>query len=228
MNLSLGGLMCGFVILLGSIIYLITYQSNTSNSQEAVINAYFEEIVFGNEWGTARRQLSKWEKPLYVCPMGDFSAELLETLYQITDELTLLTSLRLEIIQDSAKANCLIFAGKAQSYWQSIEPSARHLLKRNKGFFYIHLSEDKSIKRASILIDTSLALDLRVQKHLLREELTQVLGLVNDSWKYRDSIFYQGWTRTQHYSPLDKIIIKKLYQPQLRAGMTWKEIQDFL
>ena len=51
----------------------------------------------------------------------------------------------------------------------------------------------------------------KAQKHLLREELTQSLGLCNDSWKYDNSIFYQGWTTTNQYSEMDKRLIDMLY-----------------
>jgi hypothetical protein len=49
------------------------------------------------------------------------------------------------------------------------------------------------------------------QKHLLREELTQALGLSNDSYDYPESIFYQGWTETTEYTELDKDVIRMMY-----------------
>ena len=52
---------------------------------------------------------------------------------------------------------------------------------------------------------------LNEKKHLLREEVTQSLGLFNDSWSYSNSIFYQGWTEVTEFSDLDKKIISKLY-----------------
>jgi hypothetical protein len=36
------------------------------------------------------------------------------------------------------------------------------------------------------------------------KELTQSLGLLNDSWKYPKSIFYQGWTTTTSFSKMGK------------------------
>ena len=49
------------------------------------------------------------------------------------------------------------------------------------------------------------------KKNLLREELTQSLGLFNDSMKYPDSIFYQVWSETTEYSELDKEVIRRHY-----------------
>jgi hypothetical protein len=53
--------------------------------------------------------------------------------------------------------------------------------------------------------------DTQAQRSILREELTQSLGLYNDSWKYPNSIFYQGGNDVTEYSDLDKEIIQMLY-----------------
>jgi hypothetical protein len=50
-----------------------------------------------------------------------------------------------------------------------------------------------------------------MKKHILREELTQSIGLLNDSMKYPNSIFYQGWTFPTEYTELDKEVIKRHY-----------------
>ena len=55
--------------------------------------------------------------------------------------------------------------------------------------------------------------DVSGQKHLLREELTQSLGLANDSYLFDDSIFQQSWTNVTKYSQMDKDIIRLLYHP---------------
>ena len=53
--------------------------------------------------------------------------------------------------------------------------------------------------------------EIQSQKHLLREELTQSLGLRNDSYTYPESIFYSNWTNTTEYTELDKSLIDMLY-----------------
>ena len=52
------------------------------------------------------------------------------------------------------------------------------------------------------------------QKHLLREELTQSLGLGKDSFKYPNSIFQSSWTQTLNYLKIDKDVIRLLYHPK--------------
>jgi hypothetical protein len=60
-------------------------------------------------------------------------------------------------------------------------------------------------------VDIYRCTELDAQKHLLREELTQSLGLFNDSYKYENSIFQQRWTTTTEYADIDKKIIQILY-----------------
>jgi hypothetical protein len=51
---------------------------------------------------------------------------------------------------------------------------------------------------------------------------------MNDSWRYQESIFYQGWTGTTEYSQIDRTIIGLLYDPRLRSGMTQDQVKDAL
>jgi hypothetical protein len=46
----------------------------------------------------------------------------------------------------------------------------------------------------------------------ITSEITQSLGLANDSMKYPDSIFYEGYSTTQQLSKIDKEVIKMLYK----------------
>jgi hypothetical protein len=70
-----------------------------------------------------------------------------------------------------------------------------------------------------VLISTT-GLTPRERSHLIREELTQGLGLLNDSWDREDSIFYQGWTDITRYAPIDRSVIAMLYRPELTPGMS--------
>jgi hypothetical protein len=64
--------------------------------------------------------------------------------------------------------------------------------------------------------------------HLIREELTNGLGLMNDSWQYPESILYQGWTDVILYAPIDRAIIGLLYDSRLRPNMTKDQVKNVL
>ena len=50
--------------------------------------------------------------------------------------------------------------------------------------------------------------------------------MMNDSYKYEDSIFYQEWTDTESYAEIDKAVIRILYDPRVKLGMTMGEVND--
>ena len=72
-----------------------------------------------------------------------------------------------------------------------------------------------------------IASDLKTQtarSHLIREELTQVLGLFQDSDRFPDSIFYHPWTTVTEYADIDRDLIRILYMDNVTPGMTRDEV----
>ena len=88
--------------------------------------------------------------------------------------------------------------------------------------FISYYNNNGKIYQASVLVERSFSGNTR--KHLIREELTQSLGLPKDSLKYPDSMFYDNWTTTTSYSDIDKKIISMLYYPPVGPGMTRNEV----
>jgi hypothetical protein len=60
---------------------------------------------------------------------------------------------------------------------------------------------------------------LALQRHWIREELTQLFGMGQDSWDYEESIFYAGYSETTEYAPIDRSVIRMLYDRRLVSGM---------
>ncbi len=70
-----------------------------------------------------------------------------------------------------------------------------------------------------MFIDTVRNKDVLCQMHLLREELTQALGMMKDHTGPSDSIFYSDWTCSIKYSELDKRMIQYFLMDEIKAGM---------
>lgn len=64
----------------------------------------------------------------------------------------------------------------------------------------------------AIFIDTERANGLKQQKHLVREEVTQALGLMNDSPEYPDSMFYSKFSNQTEFSYKDVWSVYELYR----------------
>jgi len=61
------------------------------------------------------------------------------------------------------------------------------------------------------------------RSYLIREELTQSLGLMKDSYDYPRSIFFQRFTATTEFTDLDRNLISILYREDITHGMTRDE-----
>jgi hypothetical protein len=174
---------------------------------------YFLEVALGSEYGSSSSIL-KWQDELRIQVLGAPTEQDLQTLKTVTQELHQLTGLPITLVDQSPNVE-IHFA--PMSEFAQIEPNYK---PRNEGFFWTWYANGV-IDRAKILINSQQTESVR--SHLLREELTQALGLMNDSRHHPDSIFYQGWTETHVFNPTDQAVIQMLYQPSIRPSMTKTE-----
>ena len=83
-------------------------------------------------------------------------------------------------------------------------------LKNCEGFFTTKSKGDE-IKSSRIFINIPRQDSYGDTKDGIREELTQQLGFFNDTWRYKESCFYQGQNEVLEYSDIDIKLIKMLY-----------------
>ena len=76
------------------------------------------------------------------------------------------------------------------------------------GYFRTNVFDNEIVK-GCVFIDKKL--NGNQLKSVLREEITQSLGLGNDSWKYPKSIFYQGSNSNIKFAEIDEKIIQLHY-----------------
>ena len=145
----------------------------------------------------------------------------LSTLAQVVAELNdLVTGVSLSMADNNANVD-IHFAPETQ--FSEIEPN---YVPTNVGFVWVWWSNHR-IYKARILISTDSTTQTE-RSHLIREELTQSLGLLKDSFLYPDNIFQQAWTDTTEYAPIDRAIIRLLYDPWLLPGMTQSQVGAIL
>lgn len=81
-----------------------------------------------------------------------------------------------------------------------------------------------NITRGSMLVDITKLDSLDCQKHILREELTQGLGLLNDTFDHPASIFYQRYTCFPSYADIDLALLELFLSNKIQAGMTSSQV----
>ena len=96
------------------------------------------------------------------------------------------------------------------------EKTLERLMGPSRCFFLIWPNPDWSIQKARIVINSFL--EEKHINHCFLEELTQSLGLPNDSERLRPSIFNETSMLTE-LSALDRILIRTVYDPRIDTGM---------
>ncbi|MFQ6027168.1 MAG: DUF2927 domain-containing protein [Dehalococcoidia bacterium] len=175
---------------------------------------YFIALAFGKEYGSSDSGLHKWDRDIRIKVYGQPTPADRSALQLVLAELDKLTpGITLNSVSDNPNIE-IHFVPESQ--FSALEPK---YIPTNYGFFRVWWDRTGDIYRARILISSD-GISQKARTHLIREELTQSLGLFNDSWEHPTSIFYQGWTTTADYSSLDRRLIGWLYRPTLTAGMT--------
>jgi hypothetical protein len=191
--------------------------------------SYFKEIALQVEYGSQMNRIHKWTKELHVKIMGYPSSEdkrALDSTLEILNELS--ENLKLRYASENEQANVQVYFIPHSEFMKhtSITSIQESIFRSNWGLAAVWWNKQGEIYQAEILIATDFPNAVE-RAHLIREELTQSLGLLNDSWKEPESIFYQGWG-TQDYTMLDKKLIQILYNGKIRPNMQEKDIERVL
>ncbi|MBR6935023.1 MAG: DUF2927 domain-containing protein [Clostridia bacterium] len=188
---------------------------------------YYEDVALGSEYGDADGKVHKWKETvkLYVHASPeyekykDFYTRFIDRMNAIegfpgiefTDDPEN-ASLTLEFVSAEELQN-EIGAGKDQAYgfarisWYN---SSGEIFKGN---IYIVREEDSS--EADV-------------KHTLVEETAQAAGLMNDSYRYETSIFYQGYSTVNKLSEEDEILLRMHYSEYLSGGIDAAQVREIV
>ena len=184
---------------------------------------YFMEIALGSEFGDPTNvTVKKWASEVRIQIHGNYNQSDEDELESIISELSELTSLSIKRVNSNANIN-IYFAKQAD--FKKYIPHYNTSNPQNGVFATIY--EGHHITKATICIEDHLVSPQR--HHLLREELTQTMGLQKDSYSYQNSIFQQSpeYTPTE-YSQIDREVIRILYDQKIRPGMSRAEIENTL
>jgi hypothetical protein len=189
---------------------------------------YFKEVALNVEFGSASSEIRKWLTDIRYFVSGEVTAELAAELDRVVAELNSLVGVQLIEVSDTTEANFQIFFGSGEDYANNLEPNALDLIGNNNGLVWLYWNSEFEIYRGSMYVDVFRASSGEFQNHILREELTQGLGLLNDSFKYPDSIFYEPFSLVTEYSAIDREVIQALYDDAVLPGMTEEDIDQLI
>lgn len=189
---------------------------------------YFKSIAIGSEFGDKTRVIKKWRTPMKIHVGGEPTDAHLNELELIINEINgyVTDGFSIETVTDSLDSNFYIYFGSGSNYAKKYSYLAQ-LIVENKGLFTFFHDSDFWIYKGHMYVDTERSF-IEEQRHILREELTQSIGLANDIPHDSFSIFYDKPSSTTEYSTFDIEVIRLLYHPAIIAGLGEDNVQSSL
>lgn len=186
------------------------------------------QTILNAEFGNQEIGVKKWETDLRIFLNNPEQTTLVEEFNRIIQEINALSAtVKLKRVFSKSEANYVIFFSDRDTYAR-FEPGASDFLEGNFGLFWLRWNSDLIIDQGSMYVDVERTQDIACQKHILREELTQSLGMMNDHDGEKNSIFQKQWNCTTTYTDFDKKLIRFFLGKNIKPAMNLDKLVAFL
>jgi len=204
--------------------------------QDAYLTDSFIEIALKREYlANKKTTLHRWQKPLKIfinSKQGDPSLQ--RKMYQIqARHLQLISGHTLSFVQSPLQANVfIVFTSSAEMKDNALKYAENtadldNVLKNALCMASIESNNKSEIIRGVILIPVDSARQRGRLIDCVVEELTQLMGLPNDSSAVYPSIFNDR-SIDRYLTGLDYLLLKIAYHPLLKPGMSEAQIREKL
>ena len=200
-----------------------------SLSSGSKLTENFSRIVFSDEYDQSRqvRHVKKWTKPLRITVTGAGAARYRPVVVKHAKALEPLIGLPINVLEKpDGTQNITIFAVPWDDLERVLKPHSPRpewvetIVQDSSCAFIFTPNNTGEITRALIAVSTDERFDRNAS--CLLEEMTQVLGLPNDSEIIRPSVF-NAWDGLDELTENDKILVRTLYDKRIKAGMDRNE-----
>jgi hypothetical protein len=176
----------------------------TKYSQETV--EYFDEVAMGTEDGRRYDHVTRYTTDVKIYMEGHQPQYIVDELNSIVSELNgIINTVDVQVTNSKSDANMVISIGSLDKIKNEYPVFKNTMYENANAGFSIGMNY------SNVFLNTNNIRSVQHAKHVLREELTQAMGLMNDSYKYPESVFYQGVSETTEYAPIDRELIDILY-----------------
>lgn len=223
------------LIILGIIVYkLVDFKNHELSEYDKELVNYFNEIALKAEFEDSPHRVIKWTEPmnLYIIKDEEFNTQVSIIKNAINKINNLIKGeFKIQLVDSHVKSNAVIFLSEKDKVELLVPSLFEGIEEELAGLALVEYDLDNyEIKQAKIFIDINEPLEN--QESTILEELTQSIGLMNDSEKYPNSIFYQNKAldsiNTLEYSKMDIDLIKMLYHPKMKPGLNFKKAEKVI
>lgn len=234
------GIICISTFLVALFIFNKCIRDNyVPNKYERELLDYFKEVALKSEFDDNPQRVIKWKNhmTLYVFNYEEYPKQMeivKKTINQINKLAT--DGFSITLNKEIYHANAIFYMCKKDEVSRH-NPDFYKMFNDGiidddfSGLAYIEFNwKDYTINKALIYVDIDDHID--IQESAIVEELTQSIGLPNDTNKYPNSIFYNDKSEkgiiTKEYSKMDTDIIRLLYHPKMKPGLNSKQAENVI
>lgn len=179
----------------------------------AEMMAQYRAIAFGGEMGAGRYRdrIIKWTGPVVIRLRGPGAERYRGEVMNHLHVLARLTGLPITVLPPGSAMGANLTVTFIHNGGRGPDDPERACET------WVYNTPDYVIYRAKVTISA----DWRaLRRHCIAEEMTQALGLLNDSNFIYPSIFNDN-SRQQTLSTWDRMLVRAHYDPRIRPGMSW-------
>jgi hypothetical protein len=186
-----------------TLLIVLTSLNGVSQIDSLTIINYYDTIVHYGEYSSSAKSHKKFKKDVKIFVKGEKIDYLIEELEKVVSELNdIISPINISITTNNDESNLLLFLGTRKEFSKINMEFDEHTKGNTQGFGVIYCGRHNNIYGGEAFVDIGRVKNPIRQKHILREEITQCLGLGNDTYQYDNSIFYQGYSTAVSYTHL--------------------------
>ena len=201
---------------------------------DAYLTQSFFEVAMKREYGHEQHvRFSRWQGPIRLKLINEFGDKPLqaEVVRVQSQHLARITGQPILLVGDKPNLTLIMTRRQQMASWASRtigkDDSVKIALKEGVCLANFATNARYEITRATIIIPVDYSRTKGRFLDCVVEELTQVMGLPNDSDKVFPSIF-NDHSIDSFPTGLDYVLLKLAYHPALHAGMTADEVRSAL
>ncbi|GAN32504.1 MAG: hypothetical protein UZ01_00774 [Candidatus Brocadia sinica] len=191
---------------------------------------WVEQVILGPEFGGVGKICSRWVKTPRLSIFGASEQQqkvVTDVITHLNETLTKTPIKKIELLKATdVGADIQVYFAPLQDFPSLAKQHKFQYVQDNWGYFWTFWNGRHEIESAFVLLASD-KLQGKALQHFALEEITQSLGLSNDSPVFPESIFYAKGNNggdVQQFSNLDKQLIVFFYN-HIQPGATRGEVQ---
>ena len=196
--------------------------------------SYFEEVVLNTEYDDNPKKVLKWTEKMNLFIVKDENLETQVSIIKNTIKnlnKLIKDDFKIQLVDKPTEMNSVIFLLNKEKTKTFVPSFFDGIEEEFIGLADVEYDTNTfEIKVVKIFIDINQPIEL--QESTILEEITQSIGIMNDSESYPNSIFYKNKNldtiRKTEYSKLDKDIIRLLYNPKMKPGLNFEQAEKII